>query len=163
MIAAAAHLDESHAAVPEAVARLRNAVAAYARAAGLAGERLDAVRLAVSETVTNVVLHAYQDGPGEVRVSARVTAGELLVLVADDGCGPSLPSPRPGLGWGLAFVTDACDRFTLAERPGGGTEASMAFRLPGGRAPGAGRQADPRSGALGQDCPPRPSQRRAHS
>ncbi len=156
MIALAAHLDESRTAVPEAVARLRNLVAAYARAAGLADERLEAVRLAVSETVTNVVLHAYQDGPGEVRVSARVSGGELWVLVADDGCGPSVPSPRPGLGWGLAFVTDACDRFTLAERPGGGTEAAMVFRLPEDRAPAAARVQRPQS-------TPRPSQRRAHS
>lgn len=137
MVAVEAHLVESHAAVPEAVAHLRHAVAAYARTAGLVGERLDAVRLAVSETVTNVVLHAYQDGPGEVRVSARVTGDELWVLVSDDGRGPSLPSPRPGLGWGLAFVTDACDHFTLAERAGGGTEAQMVFRLPASRPPAA--------------------------
>ncbi len=97
---------------------------------GLQGERLDGVRLAVSEAVTNVVRHAYRGERGEVHLTVRMVDNELWVLVADDGCGLSVPSADPGLGWGLAFITDACDEFTLAERAGGGAEARMVFRLP---------------------------------
>jgi serine/threonine-protein kinase RsbW/stage II sporulation protein AB (anti-sigma F factor) len=125
-----AHLNESHLATPDAVTSLRHAVADYARAAGIDGDQLDAVRLAVSEAVTNVVLHAYRDEPGEVHVTARLLENELWVLIADDGCGLSVPTEQPGLGWGLAFITDACDHFTLAERASGGVEARMVFRLP---------------------------------
>lgn len=130
VVAVRAHLSESLPATPEAIAPLRHGVADYARAAGIHGDQLDDVRLAVSEAVTNVVLHAYPDDPGQVHVTARVVDNELWVLVADDGCGLSKPSVRPGLGWGLAFITEACDEFTLAERSGGGAEARMVFRLP---------------------------------
>ena len=130
MVAVRAHLDESRLATPDVIAPLRHAVADYAREAGIQGKRLDDVRLAVSEAVTNVVRHAYRGEPGHVHLIARTVESELWVLVADDGCGLGVPSPDPGLGWGLAFITDACDEFTLAERAGGGAEARMVFRLP---------------------------------
>ncbi len=75
-------------------------MADYASAAGIQGEQLDGVRLAVSEAVTNVVLHAYRDEPGEVHVTARVVDHELWVLIADDGVGLGTPTLRPGLGLG---------------------------------------------------------------
>ena len=125
-----AHLNESHLATPDVIAPLRHAVADYAREAGIQGERLDDVRLAVSEAVTNVVRHAYRGERGQVHLTVRLVEDELWVLVADDGCGLGIPSADPGLGWGLAFITDACDEFTLAERAGGGAEARMVFRLP---------------------------------
>ena len=77
-----------------------------------------------------MVLHAYRDEPGEVHVTARMVDHELWVLIADDGVGLGTPALRPGLGWGLAFITDASDEFTLAERAGGGAEARIVFRLP---------------------------------
>lgn len=123
-------LNESHPATPEAIAPLRRAVADYAGAHGMGSSQLDDVRLAVSEAVTNVVLHAYREDPGYVHVTARMIADELWVLVSDEGVGPSAPAVSPGLGWGLAFITHVCDEFTLAERAGGGTEARMLFRLP---------------------------------
>jgi serine/threonine-protein kinase RsbW len=130
VVGARAHLNESHLATPEAVGPLRHRVGDYASAAGIQGEQLDGVRLAVSEAVTNVVLHAYRDEPGQVHVTARMVDDELWVLIADDGVGLSAPTLRPGLGWGLAFITEASDEFTLAERAGGGAEARMVFRLP---------------------------------
>ncbi len=130
MIAVRAHLNDSHPAIPDAIAPLRNAVADYARDAGIEGDQLDGVRLAVSEAVTNVVRHAYRGEPGQVHLTVRMVENELWVLVADDGCGLGVPTVDPGLGWGLAIITDACDEFTLAERAAGGAEARMVFRLP---------------------------------
>ena len=131
MVSVRASLSESALATPEVIPALRHAVADYAEAAGITGPKLDGVRLAVSEAVSNVVLHAYQDDPGEVHVTARVVGDELWVLVADDGRGPNAEPLRPGLGWGLAFIADAADEFSLAERAQGGTEARMVFRLRG--------------------------------
>lgn len=134
VVSARTDLNESQLATPAAVAPLRRAVADYACAVGVRGAQLDAVRLAVSEALTNVVLHAYREDPGYVHVTARAVQDELWVLVADEGCGPSATPLRPGLGWGLAFITDASDEFTLAERADGGTEARMLFRLGDGSA-----------------------------
>jgi serine/threonine-protein kinase RsbW len=129
VVAVRAHLNESHLATPDVIAPLRHAVADYASEAGMTADRLDDIRLAVSEAVTNVVRHAYPGEQGQVHLTVRLVENELWVLVADDGCGLGVPSVDPGLGWGLAFITDACDEFTLAERGGGGAEARMIFRL----------------------------------
>ncbi|MGH2861353.1 MAG: ATP-binding protein, partial [Solirubrobacteraceae bacterium] len=118
-------------ATADAVPVLRHALAGYASAAGLSGEALDGVRLAVSEAATNVVRHAYRQQPGQIHVSATTMPGELWILIADDGCGFNTPSSDPGLGMGLALITEATGEFTLEERPGGGTEAKMRFPLPG--------------------------------
>jgi serine/threonine-protein kinase RsbW len=81
---------------------LRRAVAELAAHAGATEDLADAVRLAVSEAVTNVVLHAYRDSSGSVHVSADLAGSELWVLIADDGCGLRPVADSPGLGMGLA-------------------------------------------------------------
>jgi serine/threonine-protein kinase RsbW/stage II sporulation protein AB (anti-sigma F factor) len=122
--------SESCRATPGAVRRIRNAVTDYASAAGIVGPRLEDVRLAVSEAVTNVVMHAYRAEPGPVHVVARLVDQELWVLVADEGVGNNVPTQRPGLGLGLALMTKMCDEFTLIDRADGGTEARMRFVIP---------------------------------
>lgn len=120
-------VSESYAAVPSAVSRARNQIAAYAASCGLAGTSVDAVRLAVSEAVTNAVRHAYRAGTGMIHVTAARLSGEFVVLVADDGCGYRTPADDPGLGWGLALIADAADDFVISERGTGGTEIRMRF------------------------------------
>jgi serine/threonine-protein kinase RsbW/stage II sporulation protein AB (anti-sigma F factor) len=111
----------------------RNAIAEYAAAAGADERTLDAIRLAVSEAITNAVIHAYAGRTGDVHVTAAVTGEELWVLVADSGCGHQVASRRPGLGWGLPLIAEASDYFVIAERAAGGTEVRMRFRLDGRR------------------------------
>ena len=50
---------------------------------------VSAIEIAVSEAVTNAVVHAYVDVPeGEVAVTAEMPEGDgLLVAVSDDGAG----------------------------------------------------------------------------
>ncbi len=129
MITVRGSLSESHLATPAVVGVIRRTLAEFASANGVQGAKLDAVKLAVSEAVTNVVLHAYPETPGQVHVSARALETELWVFIDDDGRGHNSATPRPGLGWGLALITDACDEFTLLERAEGGTEARMCFRI----------------------------------
>ena len=130
VVALGASLNGSYRATPDVISTLRHAVADYAHSVGIDGAQLDGVRLAVSEAISNVVLHAYQDEPGAVHVTAHVVRDELWVLVSDEGRGYNASPIRAGLGWGLAFITDAADEFVLAERSDGGTEARMVFRLP---------------------------------
>lgn len=96
---------------------------------------MDMLRLAVSEAVTNVVVHAYRGGrSGTVSVAGAIASGELWVLISDSGCGYQTPPERPGLGLGLVLIADACDDFVIAERAEGGTEARMQFLLSGAAA-----------------------------
>ena len=124
-------LNESYLAVPEAVPLARRALAAVAAAAGAAGDRLDEIRLAVSEALTNVVLHAYRDSEvvGRLHVTAAIASDELWVLIGDDGRGLHAWNDSQGLGIGLSLISGLSDDFAIVTRASGGTEVQMRFDL----------------------------------
>jgi anti-sigma regulatory factor (Ser/Thr protein kinase) len=125
-----AYVSESRLATPEAVRWARDLVGELAAEAGLAGVRLEDVRLLVSEAVTNTVLHAYEDKPGEVHITAAVASDELWVVIADDGEGMrTQPGESGGLGLGLALMARLSSDLTIGARSGGGVEVSMRFDL----------------------------------
>jgi serine/threonine-protein kinase RsbW len=129
VIGALGQLTERYPAIAESVPNARAAVAEFARQAGMAKDRIEGLRLAVSEAVTNVVRHAYPSSSGSVAVTAGQAADELWVLVADQGRGHQAPSPNPGLGFGLGIIAHECDELVILERSGGGTEVRMRFML----------------------------------
>ena len=122
-------MNRSYPAVPGSVPAARRELGELAIAAGATPDKLDAVRLAVSEAVTNAVLHAYPDRPGAVHITAAVASSELWVLVADDGCGLEARASRPGLGLGLALIAQASDDLTVVPRALRGLELRMRFDL----------------------------------
>src|SRR5579862_3327987 len=88
---------------PSAVPLLRRRAAEFVSTAGASDEVTQAVALAVSETVTNVVVHAYVGQErGEVRVSCHADGECFVVEVADAGAGIWLRQDSPGIGHGLA-------------------------------------------------------------
>ena len=125
------HLARVWPAVAASVSEARNAVTAFAQAAGATGDALAAVSLAVSEAVTNAVLHAYldRDEPGPVEVRARRDAQHVVVEVADEGRGMLPRTDSPGLGLGLPLIAQMTQSLEVHDRPGGGTEIRMAFAL----------------------------------
>jgi anti-sigma regulatory factor (Ser/Thr protein kinase) len=110
----------------------RREVAAYAREHGAVDP--DGIALAVSEAVTNAVVHAYVDAPrpGDVQVKAEVHAGNgLEIEVCDDGRGMIPRLDSPGLGVGLPLVAKIAQRFKVEARPTGGTAVRMFFAVHG--------------------------------
>lgn len=126
-------LSHTYPAVADSVPRAREALSTFARAAGANDEQLDSIRLAVSEAATNVVVHAYEDAPGRIQLDAGLSAGELWVLIADDGLGMRPQVPSPGLGFGLSLISQVADDFEIAKRSSGGLEVRMRFALSGGK------------------------------
>jgi len=123
-------LGETYPAVPEAVPVARRAITDLAAAAGVGGDRLDEIRLAVSEALTNAVIHAYRDvDTGHFHVTAAVASDELWVLIGDDGRGLHAWNDSPGLGIGLSLISGLSDDFSIATRASGGTEVQMRFDL----------------------------------
>jgi anti-sigma regulatory factor (Ser/Thr protein kinase) len=122
-------IRESYAAVPATLGRARRAVTVLARAAGATLDQVDEIRLATSEALTNAIVHAYRDGPGDIHFTASVAGDELWILVADDGAGLQQGGGKGGLGLGLALIAQACDELTIVKRSTGGTELRMRFRL----------------------------------
>lgn len=128
---AAETLSLTYRAEPESVPCARRALRDFALRVGADPRQADAVRLAGSEAVTNAVVHAYHDQPGNVYVSAALVSDELWVLIADDGCGLQPRTNRPGLGLGLGLISRVSDGLTIVPRAGGGTEVRMRFELDG--------------------------------
>lgn len=122
--------SESYPALPESVVQARNALTEFARDAGADAERLEAVRLAASEAVTNAVMHAYHERQrGTVQVSASYVENEVWLLVADAGNGMRPRANSPGLGLGLALIAQLADEFQILSRGSGGTELRLRFKL----------------------------------
>jgi len=121
--------SHTYPAQPSSAAQARAALADVAAAAGADQRQVDAVRLAVSEAVTNAILHAYRGKPGQVHVTAAVVSQELWVLIADDGCGMEPASDRPGLGLGLGLIAQLSDHMAIVPRATGGTEVQVRFDL----------------------------------
>jgi anti-sigma regulatory factor (Ser/Thr protein kinase) len=136
MLAPGESFSASYPAVPESVPSARTALTTFASEAGAAGERLDAIRLAASEAVTNAVMHAYVKGhradrhdSGAIHVNASYVEGEVWLLVADAGTGLRARTNSPGLGLGLALIAQLADDLQILSRGTGGTELRMRFRL----------------------------------
>jgi serine/threonine-protein kinase RsbW len=122
--------EQSWPASPEHVGSARRVVSAVARRAGAADPVLDAVRLAVSEAVSNVILHGYRDsGNGVFTVTMACEDDELSVTVSDNGCGMQPRMDSPGAGLGLPLIANLAETFSVSAPPGGGTEVCMTFPL----------------------------------
>lgn len=112
------------------VRAIRRSISVFAESNGASGDGLAAIELSVSEAVANVVVHAYPDGPGDVRVAADVENDELEVVVIDDGAG-FRTGEAPGLGLGLALMREGATAFEVRDRPLGGVEVWLRFALEG--------------------------------
>jgi stage II sporulation protein AB (anti-sigma F factor) len=90
----------------------------------------EAARLAVSEAVSNVVVHSYRDiGEGAFTLAVEWSGSELRVIVRDQGCGMAPRMDSPGAGLGLPLIASLADSFSVTAPPGGGTEVVMTFPL----------------------------------
>ena len=71
--------------VNEAFARV--AVSAFVAELNPALDEIADLKTAVSEAVTNAIIHGYSDHKGVVSVRCRIVGQELEIQVKDDGCG----------------------------------------------------------------------------
>jgi serine/threonine-protein kinase RsbW len=108
---------ERLAATPENIAPLRQAVIEFATRSGASDRQRDDIAVAVSEALSNVVVHAYagRDEPGVVTVDAWMSNQSLEVVVCDEGIGMLPRTDSPGLGLGLALVVRMTQRVALEE------------------------------------------------
>jgi serine/threonine-protein kinase RsbW len=122
-------MHRSFPASPRAPAMARDAIRAFLRGRGADPSALSEVLLAVSEVVTNCVVHGYRGAQGDVAMEAHHRGDLLELSVADrgSGIGPRLDSP--GLGLGLPLVGRLAQRVDITSPAGGGTEVRMCFEL----------------------------------
>lgn len=116
-------------ALAENVGPARREAEAAARRCGVAD--VDAVTLAVSEAVTNAVVHAYRDGArGDIEVeAAREPRGDFVVTITDFGSGPAARTDSPGAGLGVPLMTAVSKRVSVTPGPEGGTQVRLWFAV----------------------------------
>ena len=109
-----AEIDVRFSPEPKVVTTARHALDQLANL--LPPEKLEDVRLVVSELVSNSIRHAGLSPNEQISLRVRVSAGSVSGRVCDSGPGfevPSKPRPRTSLngGWGLPIVESISDRW----------------------------------------------------
>lgn len=121
----------------------------YARLAisgfvGLYDPRIDElsdIKTAVSEAVTNCIVHAYRNEVGDIELSAKAFPdGLIYIKIKDHGCGIEdvkkameplfttlADEERSGLGFSV--MESFCDSVKVRSRPGCGTTVTLTKRL----------------------------------
>jgi anti-sigma regulatory factor (Ser/Thr protein kinase) len=85
------------------------------------------MKVAVTEACTNVVVHAYDDGHGDLVVEAAPGERAVTVTVRDHGRGIGTETEQKGLGLGLPLIATLSDTFSIAGGSERGTEVRMTF------------------------------------
>ena len=122
----------------EAFARM--AVAAFAAQLDPTLEELGDIKTAVSEAVTNAIVHAYPDTLGKIVVKARILDGNTLdISVRDWGVGiADVERAREPLyttggeersGMGFTIMESFMDTLRVTSKPGAGTKVTMRRRI----------------------------------
>lgn len=128
-------------AVSENEAFARMVAAAFIMPLNPTLEELSDIKTAISEAVTNAILHGYnQDGAGMVHMRCERQEEELSFCVSDEGIGienvaqamEPLYTSKPELersGMGFSFMEAFMDTLTVESEPGKGTSVFMTKRL----------------------------------
>ena len=102
-----------------------SAVAIVAQKLGFRPERIENLKMATGEAVTNAIEHGNQlDAGTEVFISLTITTRSLIVDVTDHGQKPipEVPPTREdredNRGWGMMLIKDLVDEVTVAAVPG---------------------------------------------
>ncbi len=122
---------------------VRSAVAAFSAQLDPTIEEITDIKTAVSEAVTNCIVHAYAESLGKIYIySAIFDDGRIKISIRDKGCGiediqkareplfTTLGGERAGLGF--AVMESFTDKLTVRSTLGKGTTITMIKKI-GGR------------------------------
>ena len=118
----------------------RSAVASFAAQMDPTLEELGDIRTAVSEAVTNCIVHAYPQGIGLIALRCRILKDNTLdIVIKDKGVGiQNLEEARRPMfttggeersGMGFTIMESFMTNFTVTSTPGKGTTVHMRRKL----------------------------------
>ncbi len=103
-------------------------------------EEIEDIKTAVSEAVTNIVVHAYGDDTGMVYISCKLTDDTATITIKDTGCGiediklartplytASKDTERSGLGF--TVMETFMDTLDVISEKGTGTTVTMTKKI----------------------------------
>ena len=118
----------------------RVAVAAFLTQMNPTVEEVADVKTAVSEAVTNAIIHGYDGKPGKVKIHSWIEENTIWIEVADQGVGigdvnramEPLFTTRPEMersGMGFAFMEAFMDELHVESQVGQGTTIRMKKKI----------------------------------
>lgn len=118
----------------------RTVVAAFAAQLDPTIEELADIKTAVSEAVTNSIIHGYSEKTGIIKMHCILESNEIMVEVIDEGIGieniakamEPLYTSRPELersGMGFSFMEAFMDSLEVNSEPGKGTTVIMKKKI----------------------------------
>ena len=118
----------------------RTAVAAFVAQLDPTVEELCDIKTALSEAVTNAVVHGYRNSIGTVYIQAKRRGNRVILRVRDKGCGiedisramePLYTTCTNGecAGLGFAVMQQLCDRVKVRSAPGKGTTVVLERKI----------------------------------
>ena len=119
----------------------RYSVTAFAAQLDPDTEELAEIRTAVSEAVTNCIIHGYRGGQGKIIIETRLCADRTVkIKISDRGCGiedidqamqPLFTTDRSGErgGMGFAIMESFGDKLKGVPKPGDGTTVTTTKQL----------------------------------
>lgn len=118
----------------------RSAVACFAAQLDPTLDELGDIRTAVSEAVTNCIVHAYPDGFGMITLRCRILKDNILDIVIKDrgvGIGDLEQARRPTFttggeersGMGFTIMESFMTSFEVTSAPGKGTSVHMRRKI----------------------------------
>ena len=114
----------------------RVVVAAFVARLNPTLEEIADIKTAVSEAVTNSIIHAYENKDGRIRIETHIVEDTVTVIVTDYGMGidniekamEPMYTSKPELersGMGFAFMEAFMDSLEVESEPGKGTRVKM--------------------------------------
>ena len=104
-------------------------------------EELADLKTAVSEAVTNCIVHGYKDKFGKIYISGKITDNTVKITVRDRGCGienvdqamkplfTTGEGDRAGLGF--TVMESFCDKITVRSKVNSGTSVTLIKKIEG--------------------------------
>ena len=125
----------------ESLARM--CVSAFAAQLDPTIEEISDIKAAVSEAVTNCIVHAYPEKIGNINIDLKILGSDILYIrIKDNGCGipdvkkameplftTSPETERAGLGF--AVMESFMDKLSVKSSVGKGTTVTMTKRING--------------------------------
>ena len=119
----------------------RTVVSAFASQLDPSVSEIGEIKTAVSEAVTNCIVHAYRGTDGKIEITVRALEGNVLCIkIRDNGCGiPDIKQAMEPLytsapeeeraGLGFAVMESFMDRITVRSTVGRGTTVTMKRKI----------------------------------
>lgn len=118
----------------------RAAVSAFAAQLDPTLEEIGDIKTAVSEGVTNCIVHAYPDSVGKIYIRLRIFEGNILeIVIRDRGLGiPDINAAKAPMfttggadrsGMGFTIMESFTDSMKVRSTPGKGTTVTMRKRI----------------------------------